>query len=157
MLCLFGSDEITLPAVHRCRSIFPLNSFRCSDSSLSERFQDSQSLLTDLDGLQRSQKESWCKMTEPRSPAIDVVRPFTFRVLQLPQQLESRTINMKATFGCWPGAPKPWSSDEVRVYVAQVRAELKDPKLHIYCYRWGHLPLFFGWSLLKNITAASMG
>ncbi|PCG99219.1 Hypothetical protein PENO1_054300 [Penicillium occitanis (nom. inval.)] len=32
------------------------------------------------------------------------------------------------------GAPIPWSPDEVRVYVAKVRAELRNPKLHIYHY-----------------------
>ena len=32
------------------------------------------------------------------------------------------------------GAPEPWSADEVRVYVAKVREELRDPKLHIYHY-----------------------
>ncbi|KAF2766154.1 S-adenosyl-L-methionine-dependent methyltransferase [Teratosphaeria nubilosa] len=30
------------------------------------------------------------------------------------------------------GAPKPWTADEVRVYVAKVRQELQDRKLHIY-------------------------
>lgn len=30
------------------------------------------------------------------------------------------------------GAPKPWSADEVRVYVAKVRQELKQKGLHIY-------------------------
>lgn len=32
------------------------------------------------------------------------------------------------------GAPQPWSADEVRVYVAKVRRELQNPKLHIYHY-----------------------
>ncbi|KKA18599.1 hypothetical protein T310_7458 [Rasamsonia emersonii CBS 393.64] len=32
------------------------------------------------------------------------------------------------------GAPKPWTSEEVRVYVAKVRNELRDPKLHIWHY-----------------------
>ncbi|KAI9825141.1 MAG: hypothetical protein M1819_000599 [Sarea resinae] len=32
------------------------------------------------------------------------------------------------------GAPKPWSSEEVLVYVASVRKELLNPKLHIYNY-----------------------
>jgi hypothetical protein len=32
-------------------------------------------------------------------------------------------------------ASMPWSSEEVRVYVAKVRAELKNPRLHIYHYR----------------------
>ena len=30
------------------------------------------------------------------------------------------------------GAPKPWSADEVRVYVAKIREELKNPNLHIW-------------------------
>jgi hypothetical protein len=30
------------------------------------------------------------------------------------------------------GAPRPWSADEVRVYVAKVRAELQSPGQHIY-------------------------
>ncbi|TKA23676.1 hypothetical protein B0A50_06512 [Salinomyces thailandicus] len=30
------------------------------------------------------------------------------------------------------GAPKPWTADEVRVYVAKVRRELMNPRLHIY-------------------------
>jgi hypothetical protein len=33
------------------------------------------------------------------------------------------------------GAPMPWSSEEVRVYVAKVRAELRNPRQHIYHYR----------------------
>lgn len=37
------------------------------------------------------------------------------------------------------GAPIPWSPDEVRVYVAMVRAELRNPKLHIYHYTWDYL------------------
>lgn len=32
------------------------------------------------------------------------------------------------------GTPKPWSADEVRVYVASVRQELKAPRLHIWHY-----------------------
>jgi trans-aconitate methyltransferase len=32
------------------------------------------------------------------------------------------------------GAPEPWTADEVRVYVAKVRAELKKPRLHIWHY-----------------------
>lgn len=30
------------------------------------------------------------------------------------------------------GAPEPWTKDEVHVYVAKVRAELKNPRFHIY-------------------------
>jgi hypothetical protein len=30
------------------------------------------------------------------------------------------------------GAPHPWSQDEVIVYVAKLRAELKNPRYHIY-------------------------
>jgi hypothetical protein len=30
------------------------------------------------------------------------------------------------------GEPEPWSHDEVIVYVAKLRAELKNPKYHIY-------------------------
>lgn len=30
------------------------------------------------------------------------------------------------------GAPDPWSKDEVTVYLAKVRSELKNPKYHIY-------------------------
>ena len=30
------------------------------------------------------------------------------------------------------GAPEPWTADEVRVYVAKVRAELQKPRQHIY-------------------------
>ncbi|KGO75622.1 hypothetical protein PITC_050520 [Penicillium italicum] len=33
---------------------------------------------------------------------------------------------------CKFGAPKPWSKDEVIVYVAKLRAELKNPRYHIY-------------------------
>lgn len=32
------------------------------------------------------------------------------------------------------GAPEPWTADEVRVYVAKVREELKQPRLHIWHY-----------------------
>ena len=32
------------------------------------------------------------------------------------------------------GVPQPWSADEVRVYVAKVRAEMQIPRLHIYHY-----------------------
>lgn len=32
------------------------------------------------------------------------------------------------------GTPEPWSADEVRVYVASVRQELKTPRLHIWHY-----------------------
>lgn len=32
------------------------------------------------------------------------------------------------------GEPKPWSADEVRVYVAKVRQELQNPGLHIWHY-----------------------
>jgi len=32
------------------------------------------------------------------------------------------------------GVPEPWSADEVRVYVALVRQELKNRKLHIWHY-----------------------
>ncbi|KAK4543436.1 hypothetical protein LTR36_005579 [Oleoguttula mirabilis] len=42
------------------------------------------------------------------------------------------------------GAPQPWSADEVRVYVAKVRQELQNPKLHIYHFTrrvWGQKPL----------------
>lgn len=34
------------------------------------------------------------------------------------------------------GAPKPWTPEEVRVYVATVRNELRDPRLHIWHYTW---------------------
>lgn len=30
------------------------------------------------------------------------------------------------------GAPEPWSHDEVIVYIAKLRAELKNPRYHIY-------------------------
>lgn len=30
------------------------------------------------------------------------------------------------------GSPKPWTKDEVHVYVAKLRAELKNPRFHIY-------------------------
>ncbi|KAH8694893.1 S-adenosyl-L-methionine-dependent methyltransferase [Talaromyces proteolyticus] len=42
------------------------------------------------------------------------------------------------------GSPKPWTSEEVRVYVAKVRSELQNPKLHIYHYTrrvWARKPL----------------
>lgn len=32
------------------------------------------------------------------------------------------------------GTPTPWTADEVRVYVAKVRQELKQPRLHIWHY-----------------------
>lgn len=32
------------------------------------------------------------------------------------------------------GAPSPWSNDEVQVYLANVRAELKSPRTHAYEY-----------------------
>ncbi|KAK5055388.1 hypothetical protein LTR84_013138 [Exophiala bonariae] len=32
------------------------------------------------------------------------------------------------------GSPEPWTADEVRVYVAKVREELKQPRLHIWHY-----------------------
>lgn len=32
------------------------------------------------------------------------------------------------------GAPEPWSAEAVRVYVAKVKNELMDPRLHIYHY-----------------------
>lgn len=33
---------------------------------------------------------------------------------------------------CKFGAPEPWSQEEVIVYVAKLRAELKNPRYHIY-------------------------
>ncbi|EME42851.1 hypothetical protein DOTSEDRAFT_131895 [Dothistroma septosporum NZE10] len=42
------------------------------------------------------------------------------------------------------GAPTPWSADEVRVYVAKVRQELKQKDLHIYHFTrrvWAQKPL----------------
>lgn len=42
------------------------------------------------------------------------------------------------------GAPRPWDADEVRVYVAKTRAELWDPRLHVYHYTrrvWAQKPL----------------
>ena len=41
--------------------------------------------------------------------------------------------------------PEPWSANEVRVYVAKVRQELQDPKLHIYHLTWVTSLLVF-WS-----------
>jgi len=41
------------------------------------------------------------------------------------------------------GAPEPWTADEARVYVANVRDELKKPGLHIWHYTrrvWGRKP-----------------
>jgi hypothetical protein len=32
------------------------------------------------------------------------------------------------------GAPTPWKSDEVQVYLSRVRAELKNPRMHAYQY-----------------------
>jgi hypothetical protein len=32
------------------------------------------------------------------------------------------------------GAPKPWSAEEVLAYVAKIKNELMDPKMHIYQY-----------------------
>lgn len=30
------------------------------------------------------------------------------------------------------GSPEPWTQEEVHVYVAKMRAELKNPRFHIY-------------------------
>lgn len=44
---------------------------------------------------------------------------------------------------CKFGAPEPWSQDEVIVYVAKLRAELKNPRYHIYERAYVFFPFFF--------------
>lgn len=45
------------------------------------------------------------------------------------------------------GEPEPWSPEEVHVFLAKVRKEIEDPKLHGYFYKrrvWGQKPLNSG-------------
>lgn len=42
------------------------------------------------------------------------------------------------------GEPEPWSPEEVHVFLAKMRKEMEDPKLHGYFYKrrvWGQKPL----------------
>ncbi|CAG8304727.1 unnamed protein product [Penicillium nalgiovense] len=46
------------------------------------------------------------------------------------------------------GEPEPWTKEEVQVYLARVRAELKDPHVHRYGYGrrvWARKPTEEGW------------
>lgn len=41
------------------------------------------------------------------------------------------------------GEPEPWSPEEVHVFLAKMRKEMEDPKLHGYFYKrrvWGQKP-----------------
>ena len=42
------------------------------------------------------------------------------------------------------GDPEPWSPEEVYVFLAKMRKEIEDPKVHGCCYKrrvWGQKPL----------------
>lgn len=54
------------------------------------------------------------------------------------------------------GAPEPWTKDEVQVYLAGVRKELTDPKIHGYEYAYAFVSLFVA-SSADQIQSKSVG
>ena len=87
-----------------------------------------------------------------RSPVLKEAGKF--HKIQLMEGMEGYTLFCLTKFG----EPEPWSAEEVQVYLAKVRQELADPKLHCYIYKkrvWASPP-FLDSSRLLLYTIANM-